>query len=118
MVYEIQLSCTVGNCYVIFSDETQTFEAAIAYIKLHISPRRYVSALISSGNTSWLLTSNDGSELDGIRRNGMGTNRVRFPNPEQSLMQLDDVRTHQRRPRGEDHNGSMEPPPAKNVKFW
>jgi hypothetical protein len=118
MAYEMQLSYLVGNDSVNFREVMQSLQAAIAYIQLYISPRRYVSAFITSGDTSWLLTSDDGSELDCIRRDGMVTTQVRFPNPEPSLMQLDDVRTHQRRPRGEDHDGSMEPPPAKTVKFW
>ena len=116
MEYDMQFSCAVGNVSVNFRKVMQSFPAVIAYLQLHISPNRRVRALITSGNTSWFITSDYGSELDGIRRDGMVTSQVRFPNPEPSLMQLDDVRTQNRRPRDED--GSMELPPAKNAKFW
>ena len=120
MEYMIQLSYLVGNDSVNLTVEMGTFEAAIAYIQLHISPGRYVSAFITSGDTSWLLTSDDGSELDGIRRGEMATSRVQFPNtaPPSLMQYMEDVRTHQRRPRGEDHDGSMDPSPAKTAKFW
>ena len=34
------------------------------------------------------------------------------------LIEYLEVRTSQRRHRDEDHDGSMEPPPAKTAKFW